>query len=122
VEPYAVTNMYLGPENLERSGEALMSWITGTAGWLFRSITEFMFGVQADYDGLALRPCLSSKWKEVSIRREFRGAVYLIEIKNPCGLETGTLDIVVDGKILSGNVLPVFGDGLEHCVTATLTP
>ena len=122
VEPYAVSNMYLGPENQERSGEAIMSWVTGTAGWLFRSITEYMLGVQADYDGLALKPCLSSQWKEVSIRREYRGAVYRIEIQNPSGLETGTLTVVVDGKPLGGNILPVFSDGQEHRVTVTLKP
>ena len=81
-----------------------------------------MLGVQADYDGLALKPCLSSQWKEVSIRREYRGAVYRIEIQNPSGLETGTLTVVVDGKPLGGNILPVFSDGQEHRVTVTLKP
>ena len=121
VEPYAVTNMYLGPENELRAGESLMGWITGTAGWLFRGITEFMLGVQADYDGLVVNPCLSAGWKDVSIRRGFRGAVYLIEIKNPKGLETGTLTLSVDGQAIQGNVLPVFSDGLEHRVVVALS-
>ena len=120
VEPYAVTNMYLGPENKARAGEAIMSWVTGTAGWLFRSITEYMIGVQAGYDGLKVTPCLSSKWKEVTIRREYRGAIYLIEIQNPAGLETGALSIVVDGQPICGNTLPVFNDGREHRVTVML--
>lgn len=120
VEPYAVTNMYLGPENQWRAGESLMSWITGAAGWLFRDITELMLGVQADYDGLTLNPCLPSGWKEISIRREYRGSVYRIDIRNPQGLETGTLTIVVDGKSINGNVLPVFTDHAEHHVVVTL--
>ncbi len=33
VEPYAVTNMYIGPDNPCDAGFAPCSWITGTAGW-----------------------------------------------------------------------------------------
>ncbi len=36
VEPYAISNMYLGPENPSRAGESPMYWITGTSSWLFR--------------------------------------------------------------------------------------
>ena len=113
--------MYLGPENQCRAGESLVRRITGAAGWLFRGITEFMLGMQADYDGLVLRPCLSRTWKEVFARREYRGAVYLIEIKNFHGLETGALTILVDGQKISGNTLPVFSDGREHQVSVTLS-
>jgi len=42
VEPYAMTNMYLGPECTARCGEAPLSWITGTSGWVFRGIVEYI--------------------------------------------------------------------------------
>jgi len=121
-EPYALTNMYLGPENPWRAGESLMGWITGAAGWLFRCLTESMLGVQADYEGLRLWPCLPSYWREVSIQRDYRGALYQITIKNPYGLETGDLQIKVDGQKLPGNILPIFRDGQKHRVEAILNP
>ncbi len=76
VEPYVITNMYLGPENNLRSGESLMGWITGAAVWLFRCITEFMLGTQADYDGLAIRPCLPGVRNEAMKNNGMCGGVY----------------------------------------------
>ncbi len=52
--------------------------------------------------------------------REFRGAVYNIEIQNPKGLETGKVSMTLDGKHLSGNLLPVLGDGKEHQVKVVM--
>ena len=120
VEPYVITNMYLGPANPSRTGESIGGWITGSAGWLFRGIIEFMLGVQADYDGLTMKPCLPRAWKKATCRREYRGSIYLIEIHNPLGLETGTVKVQVDGKEISGIVLPIFGDGKEHQVSVMM--
>ncbi|MBD3347052.1 MAG: hypothetical protein GF401_18515 [Chitinivibrionales bacterium] len=113
-EPYVITNMYLGPENPCRAGHSINPWTTGTAGWLLRCINEYMIGVIADYDGLAIRPVLNSKWKEISVRREFRNAVYNIKIMNPKGLETGALCVTMDGRKMDTNILPPVGDGKEH--------
>lgn len=121
VEPYAVSNMYLGPENKLRSGEAVMGWITGTAGWLFRDIVENIAGVRAGYRGLELSPCLPSAWKEVSARREYRNATYNIRILNPSGLQTGKLTVFLDGKPLRSNVLPDLHDNREHEVLAEMS-
>ena len=120
VEPYAITNMYLGPENGLRSGEAVMGWITGTAGWLFRCIIEYIVGVKAGYQGLTIAPCLPSSWKDISVRREYRNAVYNIRILNPNGLQTGRLRITVDNQPVAANILPDFNDNKEHSVIVEL--
>lgn len=120
-EPYAVSNMYLGPENDLRGGEALMSWITGTAGWLFRGVVEDMLGVRAEYDGLSIRPCLPPHWGDVAVRREFRGSVFDIQIHNPNMLETGTLEVRVDGELVDGNLIPVPVAGSTVRVEVTLS-
>lgn len=120
VEPYAVTNMYLGPENQLRKGESLMSWITGTAGWLLRCITEFILGVQADYSGLKIEPCIPSHWKDVKVTRTFRNSVYNINIINPKGIEKGRVRITVDGKQIDGKIIPVCCENTEHEVLVEL--
>lgn len=106
-EPYAVSNMYLGPENTLRSGEALMSWITGTAGWLLRCVVEEMLGVRPEFNGLRIAPCLPPHWDGVKVRRRFRGSLFDIQIHNPDGLETGNLEVRVDGVLIEGNVIQV---------------
>jgi len=117
-EPYMMSNMYLGPENTLRKGETTWSWVTGTGGWLFRSIVEFLIGVRAEYDGLLIDPCLPKRWENVKISREFRGDVYDIEIINK---NSGNkMKITVDGEMLNGNIIPPFGDGKTHFVTVEI--
>ncbi len=80
MEPYAISNMYLGPECASRGGEAPLSWTTGTCGWMFRGIVENMIGVKADYDGLKIEPNFPDEWEHVRIKRVFRGELYDIDI------------------------------------------
>ncbi len=102
VEPYAVSNMYLGPENPYLAGYAPHSWITGTAGWLYRCITEYLCGIQATYEGLKITPCLPSQWNALQVTRKFRGCSYRISFKR-----SGVKKILVNGKEIEGNVLPL---------------
>lgn len=109
VEPYAVSNMYIGPENEYRAGYAPMSWVTGTAGWLYRCVTEFICGVKPTKDGLVIKPCLPSGWNGTKVTRKFRGETYDITFEKadtPC--------VICDGKEV--NVLPLSGKGSKHTV------
>lgn len=99
MEPYAVSNMYVGPEDPYAAGYAPMSWITGTAGWLYRCVTEYVFGIRADFDGLTVDPCFPSGWNRLTARRKFRGATYEIEYIRS---ENGERKIVLDGKEIVG--------------------
>ena len=110
VEPYAVSNMYLGPECGSKRAYAPFSWITGTCGWLFRGIMEGLLGINADFDGLKLNPCLPSGWDKVNVIRKFRNCTYDIEIEN------GGSKVCVDGKLIDGNTLPLFDDNKMHIV------
>ena len=114
VEPYALCNMFFGPENELRPGEAPMYWITGTSSWTFRAIVEYMIGVQADFSGLRIRPTLPDVWDNVTIRRAFRGTIYDITIER-----TGSNEMYVDGIRSEDKIVPVFGDGKVHKVFVT---
>ncbi|NOU35926.1 MAG: hypothetical protein HOO88_04060 [Kiritimatiellaceae bacterium] len=111
VEPYAVTNQYLGPENPHRAGTANGTWITGTAGWIYRAVTEHLLGLQPDYAGLRLRPCLPAAWPEVKIRRVFRGNIYNITLRRAAQTR-----LIVNGKEISGDLLPPGTPGTEYTV------
>ena len=115
VEPYAMTNMYLGPENTYEPTFAPCSWITGTAGWMYRCITEFIFGIRAEVNGLRICPCMARELDDVKISRKFRGAVYHIHIRY--GEEQA---VSCDGVKIEGTLLPVFEAGTEHEVEVLL--
>jgi cellobiose phosphorylase len=58
--------------------------------------------------------------KEYKIIRKFRGATYQIEIKNPNGSMRGIKSLIVDGKEIAGNIIPIFSEGSLVHVTAVL--
>lgn len=112
VEPYAVSNMYFGPESPVRKGYALFSWITGSAGWLYRCVTEYIFGIKAEYDRLRISPCLPDEWDNVSAMRVFNGSVYNIVYK-----KGNKKQIVYDGEVINDEILPVSEKNKVHDVT-----
>lgn len=100
-EPYAFTNQYLGPGN-GRSGESISGWITGTAGWMYRAVLEYMVGIHPDYDGFRVRPCLPAEWPSVEVERHLRGQRYRIVIRR----NGKAYDIEVNGSRLDGDFIP----------------
>ncbi len=112
-EPYALTNMYLGPEN-PRAGETMFAWVTGTAGWIYRAITQYMMGFFPGYRGITLEPCLPSDWKSCSYTRTFRGHIYQVTIRNGNGKQKGVTSCTVDGIPVTGNQIPIFTDNKTH--------
>ena len=109
VEPYAVSNMYIGPENEYAAGYAPMSWITGTAGWLYRSLSEFILGIKPTFYGLKIEPCMSDEWNGVKAERKFRGETYRVEY-----VRSDDKCLICDGKKV--DVLPLTGAGSVHDV------
>jgi cellobiose phosphorylase len=118
-EPYVYSQMIAGKDAV-KPGEAKNSWLTGTASWNFYTITQFILGIQPDYDGLRIDPCIPENWKEYSITRKFRGATYRIEIQNPQNKSKGVKSVTLDGKPHASNLIPLFSDGLEHTVNVIL--
>ena len=106
VEPYAVSNMYLGPDNPYLTGYAPHSWITGTAGWIYRCITEYLCGIQPTYEGLKVAPCLPSQWDGLQVTRKFRRKTYNILFERGENSQ-----ILVNGKEISGNIIPLQDSG-----------
>lgn len=119
MEPYVYSQMIAG-KDASRFGEAKNSWLTGTASWNFVAISQFILGIQPDFDGLKINPSIPAEWDEYKVVREFRGDLFKITVVNPDHVCTGVKTMKVDGKMVEGNVLPVFGDGKEHEVHVVL--
>lgn len=118
-EPYAFTNMYLGPEN-PRPGFAMFSWISGTAGWVFRAVTQDILGFHPEYEGFHLNPCLPSEWDGCRFERQFRGNRYRIEIRNPDHVQSGVVSLELNGEKMPGTYIPYIQDDRVHSIIVTL--
>ena len=118
-EPYVYAQYIAGKDHPE-FGRARNSWLTGSASWNFFAISSRILGIRADYDGLLIDPCIPSSWKNFKVRRKFRGAIYDIEVSNPKKANKGVRSMEVDGKRISGNLIPPFNDKKTHKVKVTL--
>lgn len=119
-EPYVFAQMIAGKEAW-KPGEAKNSWLTGTAAWTFYAASQYILGIRPEFGGLRVDPCIPSDWKEMKVTRKFRKATYHIHVKNPSGLCSGVREMTVDGRNISGNLLPVFQDEKEHDVMVILS-
>ena len=105
VEPYVNCQMVAG-KDAARPGEGKNSWLTGTAAWMWYTISQHILGIKPTYGGLHIDPCLPSTAKAYTVNRKFREAEYAISVKNPDGVEKGVKTITVDGTAISGTVVP----------------
>ena len=101
-------------------GQGKNSWLTGTAAWNMVAISQYILGVQPDFDGLKIDPSIPAEWDGLTISRKFRGATYDIKVTNPDHVCKGIKSVTVDGNAIEGNVLPVFEDGNTHSVEVVM--
>ena len=118
-EPYVYSQMVAGRDAVYH-GEGKNSWLTGTAAWTFTNVSQYILGVYPTHGGLSIDPCIPSDLGDFTITREFRGAKYNIEVKNPSKVEKGVKTLTVDGTEVAGTVIPYDPNKKEYNVTVLL--
>ncbi len=108
-EPFSYVNSYSSvPYVYGKSGYA---WRTGTSGWMCQLMIEYILGARRSYDGLLIDPCLPAALPEAKVTRRFRGATYHIHIKNRAGGGKNVRSITLDGRPVTGTLLPLATSG-----------
>lgn len=106
IEPYAhcqSTHSRYSP----KFGVSRVPWLSGTASWATYVATHYILGVRPELDGLRIDPCIPADWPGFTFRRVFRNKQIHITIENPDGQQGGITELIVDGKTISGSVVPV---------------
>jgi len=104
-EPYIYAQAIASREHRD-FGFARNSWLTGAATWNFVAATQYLLGIRPTYSGLLVDPCIPKDWGKYEITRKFRGADYHITVKNPRHVSKGVSSITVNGRKISGNIIP----------------
>ena len=107
-EPYSYCQFIAGRDHTA-FGRAHHPFMTGSAGWAYFAATQYLLGVRPEFDRLTVDPCIPADWKEFSVRRVWRGALYDIYVQNPDAVEKGVRSIRVDGK--ETDIIPVLPVG-----------
>jgi cellobiose phosphorylase len=115
VEPYVVAaDVYAVAPHVGRGG---WTWYTGSAGWMYRLMTESLLGLRREGDTLRMAPCLPADWPGFEMDYRFGTSMYRLVVVQAQGATPG---IVLDGVALPGRVLPLRDDGVAHQVRITL--
>jgi cellobiose phosphorylase len=101
-EPYVYAQTIAGRDS-ENFGQAKNSWLTGTAAWSYIAMTNWILGIKPTYNGLQIEPRIPVSWKDLKIKREFRGTIYNISIKR---IGNGNhSSVYVGGSLLENNTI-----------------
>jgi cellobiose phosphorylase len=114
VEPYVVAaDVYAVAPHTGRGG---WTWLTGSAGWMYRLLIETLLGVNREGDQLRLSPRPPRSWKSYKIHYRYHQTVYHITFtRSPVGATSGS-PVSLDGQNLPGNSIPLHNDRREHFV------
>jgi len=117
VEPYVVAaDVYAVAPHTGRGG---WTWYTGSAGWMYRLITESLLGLRLTGDRLRFAPCLPVDWQGFQLRYRYRATFYHITVRQTRGAQAG-MRVRVDGVAQSEPAIPLLDDRLEHRVEVDL--
>lgn len=98
-EPYSYCQFIVGKEHTAH-GRARHPFMTGTGGWAYFSATRYMLGIRPQFDFLEIDPCIPAEWDSFHVTREWRGAVYEIEVRNPEHVMKGVKSITVNDEVV----------------------
>ena len=105
-EPYVYAQFTCGKSS-PRYGSSRLPWLSGTASWAYFTAAQFILGIQPEYNGLKIDPCIPAEWKEIKISRKFRNMNFDIHIKNEIESQKGVRKIILNDVEVSGVVIPV---------------
>ena len=113
VEPYVVAaDVYAVAPHIGRGG---WTWYTGSAGWMYRLITESLLGIKREGESLRFEPCLPEDWADFKMRYRYRDTFYHIIISQTTGDWSGT-SVTLDNIEQHEGIIPLLDDRMEHRV------
>jgi len=105
IEPY-VYCQFTHSKYSPRFGASRVPWLSGSAAWSYYAATQYILGVQPEYGGLKIDPCIPSAWKGFKMTRRFRGKKLTLEVRNPAGAQKGVKKLLLNGERIEGNLIP----------------
>ncbi|MGH8027954.1 MAG: hypothetical protein ACREO0_14640, partial [Pseudoxanthomonas sp.] len=96
-------------------GRGGWTWYTGSAGWMYRLLTESLLGLNRQGDYLSLKPCIPADWTEYKLHYRYGESLYLIDIRQTDG---GEATMSVDGFDHKGLRFQLVDDESVHHVEA----
>jgi cellobiose phosphorylase len=113
VEPYVVAaDVYTNPQHAGRGG---WTWYTGSAGWMYRLITESLLGLHLEVDHLRIEPLFPAEWERFDLHYRYRETFHHIHVRR-IGAGNAVARVATDGVERPDKRVALFDDRREHHV------
>jgi N,N'-diacetylchitobiose phosphorylase len=118
-EPY-VYCQFTHSKYSPRFGASRVPWLSGSATWSYFAVTQYVLGIRPEYNGVRIDPCIPCDWNGFEVSRVFRGKKVSIEVRNPNGVQKGVKKLLLNGKLIEGNLIPTEELKIENHVVAEM--
>jgi cellobiose phosphorylase len=113
VEPYVIAADVYGVA--PHTGRGGWTWYTGSAGWMYRLLTESLLGLHLEVDKLRFLPAIPASWPSFKIHYRHRETFYHITLHTPtAGAKFSRLTL--DNVEQPGLTLALVDDRRDHTV------
>jgi cyclic beta-1,2-glucan synthetase len=114
-EPYVIAaDIYAEPPHAGRGG---WTWYTGSAGWMYRVVLEWLLGLKVAQGKAWLDPCIPPEWPGFELSCRYFETVYEISVSNPRQVSRGVVGSELDGqRVPAGGPIDLVRDGKVHVV------
>jgi cellobiose phosphorylase len=113
VEPYVMTADVYGVA--PHTGRGGWSWYTGSAGWMYRLVTESVLGLHVERQGgnawMRLDPVLPPHWPGYEMALRVGSSTWTVRVTRGVG---GIAQLTVDGAATLAARIPLADDGQDH--------
>jgi len=110
VEPYVIAADVYAME--PHTGSGGWTWYTGSAGWMYRLITESLLGIRIETDKLFIEPLIPYEWDSFKIYYRFKETNYRIIVTQIPELKEASLSL--DGTEIHNKYFTLVDDRKEH--------
>jgi cellobiose phosphorylase len=120
VEPYVVAaDVYSVQPHTGRGG---WTWYTGSAGWMYRLITEMLLGLTVEVDQLRFTPRVPAEWKSFKLHYRYRETNYHILLTKNSGDWKAAQKVFVDDQEQATAAVSLVDDRRDHKVEVRFGP
>jgi cyclic beta-1,2-glucan synthetase len=116
VEPYVIAaDVYAVAPHTGRGG---WTWYTGSAGWMYRLLTETFLGLNLEDDRLRFAPRIPKSWAGHKADYRYKETWYHIAfVRQPAAKG---LRVSLDGKSIDDSAIPLADDKRDHQVDVVM--
>ncbi len=118
VEPYVIAADIYGVGNL--AGRGGWTWYTGSSSWFYEAGIKYILGLRIEKGTLTLNPCISSDWKEYSIKYKYGESIYNIKVTNPNKKNTGIEKMILNGEVVKEKIIRLNPNGGIYQIEAEI--